>query len=289
MIVNIIPKNNYKEDFMKKIIFIFIFNLLILSLINAHSDGREHDYDLRNVLYGTTDIYNSNINVEKAEILESACYLAIDFCKGQEAKGQRSLNKLELDRIISIESIVTPGGPSHERYTHLGWDEKFYHGGKKSVATWILRRDQILLYTVENLFYDISASKKEYLLFAQLCYYVHIIGDHEDNTSRTRNDRMMLVRRANVSKENPCIIDELIRIVNELFKGQNINSLIFQLQGIKDSARTIDDSTEAGIKKVQDFAFKTMKILRMYIPDLLLEKEFFFNNIFVFEEEILAA
>ena len=33
MIVNIIPKNNYKEDFMKKIIFIFIFNLLILSFI----------------------------------------------------------------------------------------------------------------------------------------------------------------------------------------------------------------------------------------------------------------
>lgn len=280
---------------MKKIYLLPIIFFISISSIFSHADGRLHDYDLRNVLFGTTDIYNYNIDYkkidcEKAEKLEAACYLAIDFCKGQEAKGQRSLEKIGLSKTISIESIVTPGGPSHERYTHLGWEEKWYHGGKKAVAAWVKRRDQVLLKTVEKLFYDSSANKKDYLLFAQLCYFVHIIGDHEDNTSTTRKDRMMLVRRANVSKENPCIIDELIRIISDLFKGQNTNSVISQLQGIKDSARTIDDSTEAGIKKVQDYAFSTMKILRMNIPDLLLEKEFFFNNIFVFEEtENMAA
>lgn len=260
---------------MKKLFMLIIQFYFIVSLIFSYGAGWQHDEELHWVLFGTNDIWNESIDK-----LNDACYLLLDFCKGQEAKGQRCLNNLGLSKSIKLEDIVTPGGPTHEQYTHRGWDTKWYHGGRNAIQRFEIRRDKIMVVAVKQLFEEPSITTNEAELFSQLCYYVHVLGDHKGNAASTSKYIMKLVQRVN-EKKSDTVLDELIRVCSALFIRQNSGPLINALKNLRDNSHTIDDSTENGKKQVRMIADQTVKYLIKYIPDLLKETDWFYSNFYI--------
>lgn len=279
---------------MKKEVFVLLLYLFPLWFLFAHPNGKMHDDDLHCVLFGTKYIYNGyeNLDVDKIEKLDAALYLYLDYCSGNEVKGQRCLDMLsDVGLGIGLEQISfgKDGGPHHERYTHLGWDEKWYQGGKNARAKYKLRRG-ILLKTVRKSFESSGADERQIELFAKLCYYVHILGDHQDNSATTAKTRMMLVQRANAKKQIT-VIDELISICGELFKSQVSASLLNRLTGIQNSAGTIDDTSENGNFMIHYWATQVLDALEDYVPDLLKDWDPFVKSFYDEEsqEDELAA
>lgn len=281
----------------KRISF-FIFLVVFPIFVYSHPKGEQHDNDLCLILFGVTannvNKQTFGFNSEKIKKLESACYLAIDFCKGQEAKGQRNLEQLELDKTITLESIVTPGnnpyGTSHERYTHLGWDVKYYHGGKNAVAAWIKRRDKILVNTVDSLLSDLKPTREEVELFSMLCYYIHLLGDHAENKAGSANDRMMFSPRKNNRSENKeCVIDELIYVIENLFRNQDTGPVVRVLESIKKESRNIDDNTEKGMMRINKYATQTIEMLQNFIPEYVRNCDVLYFSFYLENESELVA
>ncbi len=267
---------------MKKNFMLIIQFTFIASLIFSYGAGWQHDEELHWVLFGTNEIWNESneLDTEKILKLDDACYLLLDYCKGQDSKGQRCLDRLGLSKSVKLEDIVTPGGPMHEQYTHRGWDTKWYHGGRNAIQKFEFRRDKIMVVAVKQLFEDPSITTYEAELFSQLCYYVHILGDHKGNAASTSKCIMKLVQRVN-EKKSDTILDELIRVCSALFVRQNSGSLINELKNLRDNSYTIDDSTERGKEQVRIIADKTVNLLIEYIPDLLREADWFYSNFYI--------
>lgn len=270
---------------MKKLVCILFICLSILHCMSAKGkDG--HDADLHEVLFGEDyDKCDMQIRQDKIEKLDAACYLLLDYCKMTPTEdsgtlGEKCLRKLEIYN-IRLEQIETPGGPHHERYTHLGWDEMWYHGGENAVNAFKLRRDGIMVESVyTKIFNDSSISRRQAVLFSKLCYYVHILGDHEHNTPTTAGDLMMLVHRPNVKKQTT-VLDELISICTELFLFQDDTYILTgKLRGIRDSTRPINDSNEAGKNRIRVVATKVLEVLKANVPDLLRDWEPFVENFY---------
>lgn len=267
---------------MKKLLMLIIQFSFIVSLIFSYGAGWQHDEELHRVLFGTNDIWNESneLDTEKILKLDAACYLLLDYCKGQDSKGQACLDRLNLSKSVRLEDIVTPGGNTHEQYTHRGWDSKYYYLTKKQLQRFEFRRDKIMVVSVQHLFEDPSIDWHEAELLSQLCYYVHILGDHKGNSAYTSKCIMKLVQRVN-EKKSDTILDELIRVCSALFIRQNSGPLINALKNLRDNSHTIDDSTENGKEQVRIIADKTVEYLVEYIPDLLKETDWFYSNFYI--------
>ena len=281
---------------------LLLFFFSICFVIAKSKEG--HDDDLHEVLFGKNyDEYERNdlINEDKIKKLDAACYLLLDYCKSKNntAQGEKALRELGISNIfnITLKQMDTPGGPHHERFTHLGWDEKWYQGGKNAVKAFKFRRDSIMLESVHTkIFNDPFITRRQAELFAKFCYYVHIVGDHENNEAGTAKDLMMLVQRANAKKQET-VIDELISICTELFMYQDSSILVGKLRIIRDNTRTIDDTKEPGKSQVREIAENVLDILKQYVPDLLRDWEPFVENFYsenyyqedYYQEDLLAS
>jgi hypothetical protein len=87
---------------------------------------------------------------------------------------------------------LTPGGNTHGWYTHLGWDHIY---DEDTTNRWLIRKE-ILRNALDKQFnfslldkIGISRSNKRDS-FAALLYYVHILGDHENNAITTAHTRL---------------------------------------------------------------------------------------------------
>ncbi len=282
--------------------------------------GEEHDNDLHEVLFGKG--YNARTSSvrtdkdyrirftksDKIEKLDAACYLLLDYSGNdpendglppelvnaeemfrEKEKGAKCLRKLGV--FYTLEQINTPPGPDHEKYTHLGWDEKWYkHAewyekdpvkGEKYLQAFKIRRDGIMLESVQTkIFNDASITRRQAELFAKLCYYVHIVGDHENNSIRTAKNLMMLVQRP-YEKKQRTVIDELISICTELFMFQEDTSLLVgRLRSVRDKKMIADDSEEFGKAQIRKIAENVLEILKQNVPDLLRNWEPFVENFY---------
>lgn len=272
---------------MKKLVCILFICLSALHYMSAKGK-EEHDADLHEVLFGKNyNKYDIRIRQDKLEKLDAACYMLLDYCAGQEINGRACLEKLEIDLTDKkLKQITTPGGRDHEKFTHLGWDEMWYHGGKNVVNAFKFRRDAIMVESVyTKIFNDSSITPRQAVLFSQLCYYVHILGDHEHNKPTTAGDLMMLVHRPNVKKQTT-VLDELISICTELFMFQDAYLLTGKLRDIRDSTRPINDSNEAGKNKIKIVATKVLEVLKANVPDLLKDWGPFVENFYQDPEDL---
>lgn len=270
---------------MKKFLLAAIIISVLSAPLTAHN-AHKHNQEMERVLFGLPASYDEKIDHEKVLKLEAAVYLAVDYFAGvnNEAAGTRALETLGMERTIKLKDIATPGN-HHEVYTHLGWDDSWYHGGRNARKKWSFRRDKILTATVLRLTGGDNTKKKQKTALAKLCYYIHITGDHEGNKPGSSHDRMCLVPRPNVKAQN-CIIDELVICLGELFPDQDCSSLLADLKEIKRNARQIDDATDEGSERIKTIATRVLELLYNNVPDMLKQEDFFAENFFPDEVEI---
>lgn len=113
----------------KKPIVFFVLIFVFCASAFSYGDGHEHDKDIMGLFFDRNyaeELYNSCKDL--SDCLCPAVFLALDYCKGKgfEEKGARCRDQL-LEYGVLLQNdemllICTPGGNSHEAYTHLGWD-----------------------------------------------------------------------------------------------------------------------------------------------------------------------
>ncbi|NCD07257.1 MAG: hypothetical protein EOL97_14175 [Spirochaetia bacterium] len=216
---------------MKKFFSITLINIIFsFSVIYAYSSA-EHNSDLIYLFIDgyrqSNEILNIDRQCKELQIISASVYFTLDYCDtlGNKVKGER-LSKYLFNNQIYVPNmdydILTPGGNTHEKYTHMGWN---YHNYTKSFgdiyqSKW-LKRKKILIAAV-NLIFDFSIIdeqrslssvekelKKNYTQFltieklnykigsksdslAAIFYYTHILGDIQNNSEITRNTRIYL-------------------------------------------------------------------------------------------------
>lgn len=153
---------------MRKVFVWFLMFLTICSPCFSKGDYGGHDKDMMLLfLNDEYEVKNWRDEIREIEALAAAIYICLDFQKGEEDKCEDMLGVLERYGILKVneytpEDLVTPGGSSHQKYTHKGWhwyDEGFikvspiseYPQIYPKYKQWYLRRE-ILQKTINKLF-----------------------------------------------------------------------------------------------------------------------------------------
>jgi hypothetical protein len=207
--------------------------------------------------------------------------------------------ELKIKGIPNIKEFLTPGGRFHGEYTHLGWDHPFYRDD--TAGKWLVRKEILRDFLGKHFSFGlndsadiIKPSKRD--SFAALLYYVHILGDHENNTIVTARSRIPIKSldeqndaetriithwERNSNNENgipaTTIIAELNKHLKILFKEQegspryrnllSINNYIpevYQINAADDKterARKIQENQRAKAKWILDILFNNVPYL----------------------------
>ena len=125
-------------------------------------------------------------------------YLTVDSTKNEETERPADnvnmaikylkdhQRELKINRIPNISKFLTPGGPYHGWYTHLGWDHIY---DADTTVRWRVRQEILRDALAKQFSFSIfNQSKKNSM--AALLYYTHILGDHENNALTTSHTRI---------------------------------------------------------------------------------------------------
>jgi len=186
--------------------FLVCLTLYAKDTFNDNKGGAGHADDISKLLTGKY-YYSNSGNHKLFPVLTGLThimYLTVDSTMGQQSGRpadnvnqamkylEEHKNELHLKNIPNINSFLTPGGNTHGWYTHLGWDHIY---DEDTTNRWLIRKE-ILRYALDKQFnfslldkIGISRSNKRDS-FAALLYYVHILGDHEDNAITTAHTRL---------------------------------------------------------------------------------------------------
>lgn len=260
--------------------------LMAILLICVHAmpvtafERHEHDKYMSEVLFKNFKVpENDPVSSEKLELLECASYLTIDQFN---SNGQKDLDVLRSYGVKNIPKDVmdisfNASGKTHRNYTHRGWD---YSYGGVMVDKWPLRQ-AILLNTADAIFeFDGDEAKKE--SFCELIYYVHILGDYMDDESYKIENGLKIDAGGRIDRND--IIHKLLDCFEVLFKDQKhthkyqsltnalnrLNSKLTKLVRSEGGINT-DDKFELRQMYVEDL----MKVLTLYIPEMLKDEPFF--------------
>lgn len=242
-----------------------------------------HDAYMESVLFKYFKVVDNDTDVhDKIKALESACYLTIDQFN---SNGEKDLLVLKNYKIPGIPSSISDisfnaSGKTHRSYTHRGWD--YVASGMKE--KWPARQ-LILLNTAGKVFnFNGDTAKQE--SFAKLLYYIHILGDHTDDTSYMIDNGLKM--DVGGRKDKYDIIHELLDVFKVLFKDQThthkYRSLTSNLEQINSRYSKLVGS-EGGINSDEEFKLHQeyledlMDILTYYIPEML-KNETFFAEVF---------
>lgn len=269
----------------RKILLIFLVTFSLTFPITAYEKD-EHDKILQLVLFGS----NKNYSESKMDALNAACYLAIDYFNDSSSgvRCRKALVELGVKNLPGLTLInYSSNGMEHERYTHLGWNHNY---GSSDKANWEERK-KILINSVDKIckFKKNEQIKKE--AFSALCYYVHILGDHENNAETTRLKRIPLTSEKGYipnrngkqcldsgepEQSNPTICNDLIFYIGRLFKGKE-DSLYFIniMNGLTKNENRFRNYEKIDIAEYRKCATEIIKLLQDNIPYLLQNEEFF--------------
>ncbi len=287
--------------------------LIIISLVPictyAHPKQKEHDQELRLVLFGNQDKLLSKEQEKSFQNIANAIAFCIDqFSTNEERKSKSELyNQLHRDANLpySFEEVelqktefgknVT--GKTHRIYTHKGWEFSEY----PLKELWKKRQEIVRLTVNKELFaanndflsfswlpwnQSISSiNKKQIEAFCALLYYVHILGDHIEAEDYTPEEQILVPISASHDRNSPSIIGDLIRYLPNLFPKQKTERLyslmISELQDIGSKAENQYYYHPGGIRTQEQFieyhdcAEELLSTLSDYIPKLLRDEEFF--------------
>ncbi len=276
---------------MKRKLALSLAIILLLSIMLpvysfAH-ERPEHDKDLVAVLFSTDfDLKQQSVTTQNIiKALQSATYLAIDQYQGN---GQDTLDYLIEQNYLgipeSIDEFDFRASPKiHRSYTHRGWDFNYID----DKAHWNTRKN--LLLEVVNQTFDfgpesnaISGYDPKCVSFAALLYYVHILGDHNDDSSY-KIDNGLKIALGGRKDEND-IVHELLKHIGVLFHDQRftpryllfiakLNSLNRKMSRLVNSQGGIN--TDEKFEKYHELGEELMETLKRYVPELLENEEFF--------------
>ena len=247
-------------------------------------ERKDHDKYMSEVLFKNFKVVDNDAKVkDEIAALESACYLTIDQFN---SNGQKDLDVLIKYGVKNIPKNINQisfnaSGTTHRTHTHRGWDYQ-YSGEMKEL--WPTRQ-AIMRNTVDEVF-DFGEGGKKQESFCELLYYIHILGDHKDDTSwKIQNGLKMGVGGR---KDNYDIIHELLDAFEILFVDQKYThkyrSLTSNLKSIDSRFNKIVNSegnvnSEEKFELYQEYVDDTLEILTLYLPEML-KDEPFFNQVF---------
>ena len=274
---------------MRRLLCLILCGLLILLIPHSYAGtGVQHEDDLELALLGRTLSEKSkdpqSSTDQKAVLfgyLEDAIYLCIDQAGGD---GQQWLDELNNDFKVSglpksVQEFNVPKSDEHQAYTHMGWDFDSY----ADKAKWEVRQN-ILLATVSKIFnFPIDETKSgndryspECVAMSKLIYYIHILRDHIENSFTNR----MRVIQLPKMRDDHGHLEEINSCITTLFPTQKTSykycRLKVKLTVLRIEARfNGEDDTEAKQKKVKKYANEALECLKIYLPDLLMNTDFF--------------
>lgn len=264
---------------------ICIVALVFLVPIKAEAYERDgHDKLMLDVLFKNfKEIDNDKSVKQEIEALECACYLAIDQFN---ESGQKALDILHTYGVKgipdNIDDIKISASPSnHRSYTHRGWD--FAYFGVQG-EQWPARQN-VMIATVGTIFdFDGDIQKQEN--FCKLLYYIHILGDHMDDTSYKINNGLKMDVGGRIDQND--IIHEWLDCIEIVFADQKYThkyrGLTASLERYNSKFRKLgrsraDIDTDEKFEKYIENCEDLMNMMTMYVPEMLKEEEFF-NEVF---------
>lgn len=247
-------------------------------------ERKDHDKYMAEVLFKNFKVIDNDPEVQdEIDALESSCYLMIDQFN---SNGQKDLDMLVQYGVKNIPKQVSEisfnaSGTTHRTYTHRGWESSFYMKSELEKSSWT-ERQNIMMNTVDKVF-NFEGDLKKQESFCKVLYYIHILGDHKDDTSwKIQNGLKMGVGGRS---DNADIIHKLLEAFKVLFEDQKYThkyrSLTNGLQRIDSRFSKIVNS-EGGINSDEKFALyqqyvdDTLDILTYYLPEMLKEETFFY-------------
>lgn len=300
---------------MKRVIAALLLAALALGIVFtacAHDDQREHDRDLKYVLFGAREAALNSDEQAIFQAIADAAALAIDqFSPNNTARWkeanynglQSTLQRLGLPGLnvafdsIDLNSNAAPDGKnitanSHRRYTHLGWNYRSYPN-----ADFWKARKQVLLHTVNwTLFHDgaalawvpwlrdvLYAPDEQCDAFCALVYYIHIAGDHiAGDTPDKLTDLEPLIQYSSMS--SPGILVELNEQLRIVFASQTnswtyaalmeaLSALMVKAEQHCGAWSAVDTAERCAAN--QEYAQELLDILSRYFPTLLKGEPFF--------------
>lgn len=270
---------------LRKQLLVFLISFSFVFSVTAY-EKEDHDKILQQVLFGNNTSYSKT----NMDALNAACYLAIDYFNDSSSgvRCRETLFKLGVKNLPGLTLInYTSNGTEHERYTHLGWNHNY---GSSDKANWNERK-KILINSVDKIckFQKNEQKKKE--SFSALCYYVHILGDHEKNTETTRLKRIPLTSEKGYipnrngkqcldsgepEQSNPTICNDLIFYIGRLFNGKEDSQYYRNIMdGLTKNENRFRNNERIDIVEYRKCATEIIKLLQDNIPYLLQSEEFF--------------
>lgn len=250
-------------------------------------ERKDHDKYMSEVLFKNFKVIDNDPEVQdEIDALESVCYLMIDQFN---SNGQKDLDILINYGVENIPEQVSEisfnaSGTTHRTYTHKGWESSFYMKSELEKSSWT-ERQAIMMNTVDKVF-DFDGNTKKQESFCKILYYIHILGDHKDDTSwKIQNGLKMGVGGRT---DNNDIIHELLEAFEVLFADQKhthkYRSLTSNLQEIDSKFSEVVNSegnvnTDEKFALYQEYVDDTLKILTLHLPEML-KDEAFFHEVF---------
>lgn len=263
---------------------------LIISMVPIRSEAyerKDHDALMLKILFRKYEYACNDSSVQdELSVLTSACYLTVDQFNNY---GQTYLDELIAYGVKNIPSQVSEigfsaSGRNHRNFTHRGWN--FDYGGEMKTK-WPIRQD-ILRNAVGTVF-NFNGNDKQKEAFCELLYYIHILGDHDDDASYKVSNGLKIDVGGRHDKED--IIHKLLDLLPVLFPDQtnthkyralttNLRSINSELDKLVNSIGGINTDEEFAERQV--LVADVIEILSLYLPEML-KKEPFFNDVFYWE------
>lgn len=245
----------------------------------------EHDKYMLDALFKNFKETKNDKNIQdEIKALECASYLVIDQFNNH---GQNDLDFLLTYGVKGIplninEISFNASGATHRSHTHRGWDFQLY---TLTAELWPARK-QILLNTADTIF-DFQGNEAKKNSFCALIYYIHILGDHMDDGSYMVKNGLKMDVGGRADKND--IIHELIKHIDIVFADQKhthkYHSLIAALERYNSRFAKLVRSegginTEEKFQQKQEYTANLMKLLTMYLPEMLKEESFFYDTFY---------
>lgn len=270
---------------MKVIKRIFACLLILAIIFNSTStvyayERAGHDELMLDVMFKNFKEIDNDKTVQKEiSALESACYLTIDQFNESGQKDLDFLNTYGVKGLPkSINDIKISAGPNtHRNHTHRGWD----YGYVGEAAVKWPKRQELLKKTVDTVF-DFGGNNAQRDAFCELLYYVHILGDHIDDTSYKINNGLKIGVGGRTDQYD--ITHKLLDCIEIVFSEQKhthkYRSLTSAIERYNSRFSKIVRSeggidTEEKFQQYNEYTKDFFKMLTMYIPEMLKDEPFF--------------
>lgn len=252
------------------------FLLVTSSNIFAYESAQEHNKLMKDILFGHYSITNKD-GTNKLTALEYASFLCLDYTsKGGETELRFLNNTAKVKGIIkSIAEIKFNSNQYHRRYTHRGWNFKYYD----DKAHWKLRKE-LMLNTVKKVF-NYNDSKKCDAMASAL-YNIHVLGDYFDmdesqyETYKGNSSKdPLLMDLYSEGRNTECLLKSLKENFISLFSFQKksiaYSSLInFEFEEIESALKTAND-----YKSFKEACNNLENALKRYVPELMRDNDAF--------------